>query len=113
MLSTVQMNQLRLVLSGMMGHTVSVETFAGDTGVGPTYADAASVTCNADTGRKLVRDREGNEVISELTLHVPYSDEAKFTPESKVTYSSRISRVIIASTKTYKGTVAYVEVSCT
>lgn len=111
-LSTTQIAQLRVLLADMMGSTVAVETYSGDSAYGPIYAASANVTCDVDATRRLVRNSNGDEVISELTLRVNAADDAKFTPESRVTVSSRVSTVLAVSPQDYKGTIAYVEVAC-
>jgi hypothetical protein len=61
--------------------------------------------------RKLVRGAGGQEVVSEVTLHVAAADEAKFTPESRLTIGTRTSIVLAVNPKNLKGEVVYVEVS--
>lgn len=112
-LSPRQAAQITANIIDTMGSTVSVETYSGESGYGPLYAAAVSVVCNVQSSRKLVRNSSGDEVVSETTLHVAPDDAAAFTPETRVTISSKVSTVITSSPKTYRGEVVYIEVTCT
>jgi hypothetical protein len=112
-LSTAQTTQIRSALVDMMGDVVAVETYGGASGQGSKYGTSANVTCNVNAKRKLVRNAAGAEVISETTLQVKPADEAKFTPQSRVTIVTKTSLVITVSPKTYKGVVVYAEVALT
>ena len=91
---------------------MSVETYAGQGAYGPAYSAAVSVSCSVDATRKMVRDSEGRETVSELTLFVHPDDSEYFTPESRVTYSSRTSTVLSATPQSFRGQVVLVRVSC-
>jgi len=43
---------------------------------------------------------------------VKAADEAKFTPESRVTFSGRVSTVIVPARKAFRGVVVYIDVAC-
>jgi adenosyl cobinamide kinase/adenosyl cobinamide phosphate guanylyltransferase len=96
-----------------MGTTVSVETWQGEGAYGAVYAAPVDIVCNVDSTTRLVRNANGEEVVSEVTLEVKYTDAAAFAPESRVTISGRVSTVLSASPKQFKGQVVYVKVSCT
>lgn len=82
-------------------HTVTVETFQGTSGYGVDMF-AAPVTLSPATGtgvlveqkRRLVRDKDGAEVISETTVYARTTAAALFTPDSRVTIGGVQSRVI-------------------
>jgi len=112
-LTATQVAQTRVEVAKNMGTTVAVETFSGESGVGPIYAASANVTCGVSTTRRLVRNADGEEVVSERTLYVASTDEAKFTPNSRITIATLVSTVIAVSPKEYKGQVTHVEVACT
>ena len=95
-----------------MAETVAVQTYQGDAGRGPVYATSANVICKIHSKRRLVRNEAGEEVVSERTLYVNYADEAKFTPESRVTFSTVVSTVIAVAPKTLRGSTVVVEVNC-
>jgi hypothetical protein len=105
----------------------TVSTYAGEGAYGPIVADPRTVWCNVDETRRLVRDANGDEAVSEATLHlhpqtrtVPAEDTvqvtldplAVFTPESPVTIRGRDSRVLAAKPHTIRGKVVMVEVTC-
>ena len=87
------------------GHTIIVETATGATGMGQGYATPVTYGPNDLTGvlvdesRKLVRDAQGNEVISETTVWDPeLAHVSTYTPNSKVTLpSGRVATVIIVA----------------
>jgi hypothetical protein len=110
--SAGQVTQMKAMLGRTMAQTVAVETFQGETGIGPKFAASSNVTCNVSASRRLVRNAEGEEVTSEFTIHVPAASEASFTPHSRVTIGSRVSTVLAVSPKSYRGQVVYVEVAC-
>lgn len=106
---------------------VTVATYTGEGAYGPVTADPITVWCNVDETRRLVRDANGDEAVSEATLHlhpqtrtVPAPDTvqvtidplAVFTPESPVTIRGRVSRVLAAKPHTVRGRVVMVEVTC-
>ncbi len=108
----MQIAQARRAVSMSMGATIAVETYSGEGAYGPVYATSAAVTCNVDATRRLVRNANGDEVVSELTLQVAAVDEVKFTPQSRVTVGTRLSTVLAVSPKTFRAQVVYVEVAC-
>jgi len=95
----------------LLQDTVSVETYTGDGAYGPVYAPAVSVSCNIDSTRRLVRNSAGDEAVSELTLHIHPDDVSSLTPESRITASSHVSRVLAVKPQTFRGNTAVVEVS--
>jgi len=111
-LTATQVAQARLAVADTMGTTVAVETWTGEGAYGPVYAAPVDKTCNVDTTRRLVRNSDGEEVVSELTLHIAPADEAAFAPESRVTIATRVSTVLGVSPKQFKGQVVYVKVAC-
>lgn len=75
--------------------TVTVERYAGQGPYGPSYDDAATVRCNVETVRRLVRDVDGREAVSETTLTIG-PDVAELPAESRVTVDGTITTVITA-----------------
>jgi hypothetical protein len=111
-LSVAQVAQARISAEANMGTVVAVETYSGESAYGPLYGASASVTCAVDATRRLVRGADGVEVVSEFTLLVASCDEAKFTPESRVTIATRTSTVLSVSPRAFRGGTVYVEVAC-
>lgn len=107
---------------------VLVATRDGEGANGPTYLPARTVECSVDETRRLVRDSNGDEAVSEatLTLHprarvratggevIGHVDPLEtFTPESTVVLArGRTSRVLGARALTIRGYVTAVEVTC-
>lgn len=79
-------------------NTVQVHTFNGPTGSGSRYADPVNVdkTMLSDS-RRLVRDAEGEQVVSESTVYdTDLAREAVYAPGSKVVLpGGRVSYVIL------------------
>jgi hypothetical protein len=98
---------------------VSVRTYQGEGAYGPLFGPAVTTWCQLDAGRRLVRNRAGDEVVSESTLRLsPDLDEsldleALFTPESLVAAGGRGSRVITAKPVLARGRLVYLEVTLT
>lgn len=92
--------------------TIALVSYLGESGLGPVYGAAASVQCNVDATRKLVRNEAGDEVVSEVSLYVHPSDAAGFTPESRVTISGRVSTVLAVTPHTFRGQDVYTQVVC-
>ncbi|MFI6909656.1 hypothetical protein ACIBKY_50935 [Nonomuraea sp. NPDC050394] len=54
----------------LLRHQAVIEPYLGDSAYGPIYGPAVTVVCLADDERRMVRDAEGSEVVSELTLYL-------------------------------------------
>lgn len=65
--------------------TASVETWQGTSGVGDVFATAVVVECFIEDARKLVRAKDGQQVISESTLYAPITYAGIFTSNSRIT----------------------------
>jgi hypothetical protein len=66
-------------------HTASVATYQGEGSNGAVYAAPVTVQCFADDSRKLVRNSNGEQVISETTLYTSIDNVALFVEKSRVT----------------------------
>ena len=110
-LSPSQIRVARLQVQDWMGDVLAVETYQGEGSFGPSYAASANVTCNIDDERKLVVGKDGVELEAALTIQVAVTDEAKFTPESRVTHDGRMSKVVSAVSIAFKGQDVYAEVT--
>lgn len=88
-------------------HTVTVETFQGTDGYGRdsfaapvVLAPATSNGCLVESVRRLVRSKDGAEVISETTIYTYPAAATLFTPDSRVTIGTAVARVIVAALST-------------
>lgn len=75
-------------------HTVSVQTFQGSGAQGDVYAAPVSVPGWLEDKRRIVRDKDGQEVVSSSMFACDGTHLAKFTPDSKVTVNGRTAFVI-------------------
>lgn len=84
-------------------HTVTVETLTGTDGYGREIFAAPVILTPPDTGvfveqkRRMVRDANGAEVISETTVYGRPEAAGQFLPGSRVTYRGATSHVITTS----------------
>ncbi len=98
---------------------VSVRAYRGESAYGPLLDPEVRTLCQLDAGRRLARNRAGDEVVSETTLRLsPDLDasldlEELFTPESLVTVRGRDARVITAKPIIDRGRLVYLEVTLT
>lgn len=97
----------------LLRDSVSIEAYTGNGAYGPIYSTAATVLCKASSMRQLVRNSEGAEVVSELTLYVHPDDAASFVPESRVTFATRVCTVLSAAPLARPGETVLVKVTCT
>ena len=75
-------------------HTVSVETKTGTGAYGDVYADPVEVACWLEPKRRLVRNKDGQEVLSSSFLSCDVTLSPTFTPDSKVTHDGHTAFVI-------------------
>lgn len=76
-------------------HTAQVEMHLGTNGYGEDiFAAPVDVVCFADGARKLVRGKDGEQVISESTLATYPINAPLFIADSRVTLNGDVSRVI-------------------
>lgn len=99
----------------LLVHTVSVETFEGTGAYGDQYATAADVACFVEDSRRMVRNLDGDEVISESTLYAKLDQAPNLVAKSRVTLpDGRKSIVILKKDRDDGGMGApqHVEVFC-
>lgn len=88
-------------------HTVTVETLTGTSGYGVEQFAAPVILapgtdngCFVESRRRMVRDKDGVEVISETTVYTYPAAAALFTPGSRVTINGTIAHVITVAANT-------------
>jgi len=85
----------------LLPHRVTVKALTGNGAYGPEYATGVpNVPCMLDDSRKLVRNGDGDEVVSETTLICRLQHAALFTPGSEVTLPRRTAHVIGVAERT-------------
>lgn len=88
--------------ANMLVHTVVVRRYTGAGATGPTYAAAATVACLVEDVRRMVRDNDRREVLSETTFYC-LPDEPYIPPESEVDVNGRTTTVIVAKNRDGNG----------
>ena len=90
---------------------IMVAPFLGETGTGPSWADPSPVMASVAHKVRVVRDRQGVEVVSSSTVFCDPVKEALFAPESKVTLpGNRTAQVIdVAVHRDHRGRDTIVE----
>lgn len=86
--------------------------YAGEGALGPVYGAAVQAYGRVEMTRQLVRDANGVEVVSEMTIYLHPDDAAAYVPEARVTAGGRTSTVIAASTHSRPGQAVLVKVVC-
>ncbi len=75
-------------------HTVTVEPYAGASGLGPVYSTPVPVRCFLEEKNRLTRAADGREVVSGATFYCRL-DAVNAPPESRVTLpDGRVTAVI-------------------
>lgn len=98
-------------------HTVDVDPYTGSGAYGDVYDPTVmGVPCFADDKRQLIRNADGQEVVSETTLYLRLAHEASFPPGSRVTVPSGRQAVVIKTAARTDGDIGawqHLEVSLT
>ncbi|MFE3449627.1 hypothetical protein ACFXJ8_11895 [Nonomuraea sp. NPDC059194] len=79
----------------LLRHTVIVEPFEGEGPFGPEFGDQVTERAFIDEKRRLVRDAEGVEVVSETTVYMRLA--ATCPAGSRMIVNGRLTYVITAS----------------
>jgi hypothetical protein len=78
--------------SWLLRHTVSVEPYLQEGTFGPEYGSAVDVACFVDDKRRLVRNKTGEEVVSESTFYARLDVDCPI--DSRVTVNGRTTTVL-------------------
>lgn len=76
----------------LLVHTLQIEPYLGSGAYGDQFGAARSVRCYYEGKRRLVRDGDGNEVVSEATVYVNPGED--IPDGSRVRIFGRDSHVI-------------------
>lgn len=96
----------------LLRDSISVQTYSGDGAYGPVPSAAVTVLGKVSMTRQLVRNKDGEEVVSEMTVYVRPNDAAYFPPESLVTADGRTSKVIALAVQGRPGEPVLARVTC-
>lgn len=89
-------------------HRVTVKPYLGSGAEGDSYGTGIpDVACMLDDTRKLVRNSDGAEVVSETTLITRLAQAAHFAPGSEVILPRRTAYVIGVAERTDGGLGAW------
>ena len=77
-------------------HTATITPYAGRSSTGPVYGEPFTVSCLRQGGVRLVRDADGNERASSLTLYCAPGMAASIPPGSLVEWTGHSSTVMQA-----------------
>lgn len=69
----------------LLRHKITVEPLLGDGPYGEQYGPPVEVPCWLDSKRRLVRNADGDEVVSETTAYCRMDRELLFPTDSRVT----------------------------
>lgn len=75
-------------------HTATVKPWTGQSGHGPVYGPPVTMPCFIDDSLHLVRNAEGEEVVSSTVLYTDTAYASDFPVNSEVTANGRVSHVI-------------------
>lgn len=92
---------------------VAFEPYLGDGAYGPLYGAAFTVLGKVSMTRQLVRNVDGAEVVSEMTVYLHPADATAITPQSRATYAGRVATVLSVSPQGRPGETVEVKVTCT
>jgi hypothetical protein len=101
-------------LLNRMGQDVSVEPYAGAGAYGPTYDPPATVRALVEHKRKLVRGKDGQEVVSETTIRMQL--DVACPVDSRVTLSDGTKSTVLTAKPIDGGTLpvpSHLEVTLT
>lgn len=95
----------------LLPHRVTIRPYLGHGAAGPILGDPVRRRAFVEDVRRLVRDAEGYEVISETTVYL--APGIKLAPESEVTTLTRTARVITSTTLNHPQAPSHVALSLT
>lgn len=92
---------------------VTIGTKLGRGPRGDVFAAPVNRTVIIEDGRQLVRDADGEQVVSSTTLFDRLDQAAIYTPGSKVAVGDRTAHVITARRRDLDPDVAHLEIALT
>lgn len=102
------------VPANLLVHEVTVRPLTGRSSVGKVYGAPFQLQCMAQGSRRLVRDSDGAEQLSSLTLYAAPGQADQLPPGSEVDWRGDTT-VVIASTDHDSGGLGapdHTEVAC-
>lgn len=83
----------RTIPASLLRDSIQIEDYAGESGAtGPAFADPVTVSAHVEPRRRLVVDRMGREVRTDMfAIVAPNTD---VNPEARITHDGRTYRVL-------------------
>ena len=78
----------------LLVHTVTVRPYEGRSSSGAVYGEDFTLQCMAQGGIRIVRDSDGTEQVSMLTLYAAPADADRIPPGSEVDHDGDTTVVI-------------------
>lgn len=100
------------VPAAWFSETVEVEAYTGEGAYGPVFGAPVTLAANISGSRTLVRNGDGDEVVSETTLRLPPGADGSVAPESRLRFRGFESRAVLVKPHTDAyGRTIYIEVA--
>lgn len=97
-------------IAALFTQTVDVETLTGSGAYGDVFASPVTVACFVNDRSKMVRNSNGDEIVSTTTLYAPLTASpdvpataGQFAPGSRVTVNGRTAYVVNAARRDSAG----------
>ncbi len=96
----------------LLRHEAVIEPFEGEGAYGPLFGPPVTAKCLVDDERRLVRDAQGLETVSDTTIF--FAPGTRCPEGSRVTVNGRVTTVIASFSRDGGGlpTPDHVEVVC-
>ena len=96
----------------LMKDAITFDPFLGAGAYGPVYDAPVTILGKVSMMRQLVRNADGAEVVSEMTVYLHPADATTIVPESRATYAGRVSTVLSVSPQGRPGETVEVKMTC-
>ena len=103
---------MKTIRRSLLRDEVSYEAYSGESAYGPVYADAVDVLGKVSMIRQLVRNSNGEEVVSEMTIYLHPDDATELVAESRITAGGYSTTVLAVSPQGRPGETVEVKVTC-
>ena len=104
---------MKTISRRLMRDSITFAPFLGEGAYGPVYDDPVILLGKVSMTRQLVRNANGEEVVSEMTVYLHPADAAAITPESRATFDGRAATVLGVSQQARPGETTQAKVTCT
>lgn len=80
----------------LLVHSVTVEPYEGRSSSGPVYGASFPLSCMRQGGVRLVRDRDGTERVSSVTLYAAPGQADAIPTGSRITWDGNATTVLVS-----------------